>query len=147
MLLHLNLPQAVPCLISWEWTGPLVKVWYMRGPLCSQNRNEHWSGVYLVWNSLEVSLLGVEQSWGEFMERNGRGRHQYPPPRPPCGSVALSLTTEKSTGKIYVFVRLYEEYIYIVGLRWKSPNFGTRPTSYFNQTMPKRKVSFCRRRS
>ena len=142
MLLHLNLPYAVPCLISWEWTGPLVKVWYMRGPLCSQNRNEHWSGVYLVWNSLEVSLLGVEQSWGEFMERNGRGRHQYPPPRPPCGSVALSLTTEKSTGKIYVFVRLYEEYIYIVGLRWKSPNFGTGPRPFFNLSMPKTKVSF-----
>ena len=36
------------------------------------------------------------------MERNGRGRHQYPAPRPlPCGSVALSLTKEKSRGKIY----------------------------------------------
>ena len=103
MLLHLNLPYAVPCLISWEWTGPLVNVWYMRGPLCSQNRNEHWGGVYLVWSSLEVSLLGVEQSWGEFMERNGRGRHQYPAPRPPCGSVALSLTwSEKSLKAKYM---------------------------------------------
>ena len=109
------LSHAVPCLISWEWTGPLVKVWYMRGPLCSQNRNEHWGGVYLVWSSLEVSLLGVEQSWGEFMERNGRGRHQYPAPRPPCGSVALSLTwPEKSLKAKYMCLFDHMKYIFIL---------------------------------
>ena len=48
------------------------------------------------------------------MERNGRGRHQYPAPPPPCGFVALSLTTEESRGKIYVFLRPYEVYIYII---------------------------------
>ena len=56
--------------------------------------------------------------------------------------IVFDLTREKSKGKIYVFVRRYKEYIYIVRLRWKSPNFGSGPKPFLTRQCQRERPPF-----